>query len=226
MRMEIAIDELITDTKESIDRVIPKVGYPMLKRSVVTEIKKLWKEKIDQWKVDQNLIYNFMKKFKEFIQEDFNNWDNDKPITGWNYGDDKISDIYKRDKYPENNPLSHKAHSFLVNWSWNDRFLKYYQNNGIKEIDPEIIEELSKYKPKKEVTLYRVIFDLKGELKYSKNKLKSYCKNLDAALMMADNPSYIEIREYKPEKILVDTTLIPNYRDLDLIEEVICITGK
>jgi len=52
MRMEISIDELIADVKESIDRTIPKVGYPILKRSAVTEIKKLWKEKIDQWKVD------------------------------------------------------------------------------------------------------------------------------------------------------------------------------
>jgi len=170
-------------------------------------------------------IEKYVKKRYRKV-EDFNNWNNEKPITGWDYGDDKISDIYQRNVYPKNNPLSHKAHSFLVNWSWNDKFLKHYQNNGVKEIDPEIVKELSKYKPNTEVTLYRVIYDLKGELKYSKNKLKSYCRNLDTALGMMNDPGYMEIKTYKPEKILVDTTLIPNYSNLDLIEEVICITGK
>jgi len=53
--------------------------------------------------------------------------------------------------------------------------------------------------------------------------LKSYCKNIETAVGMLGNKSYLDIRYFRPEKILVDTTLIPNFKKLDLIEEVICI---
>ena len=154
--------------------------------------------------------------------EDFQNWEKDKPIKNWDYSDNEIPDIYKRESYPKDNPLSHKTHSFLVNWTWNDKFIQQYQTHGIDEIDKDIIKELSQYRASTELRYYRVIFDLKDELKY-KNKLKSYCKNIETALGILGNKGYLDIRYFRPEKILVDTTLIPNFKKLDLIEEVICI---
>lgn len=77
--------------------------------------------------------------------EDFQNWEKDKPIKNWDYSDNEIPDIYKRESYPKDNPLSHKTHSFLVNWTWNDKFIQQYQTHGIDEIDKDIIKELSQY---------------------------------------------------------------------------------
>jgi hypothetical protein len=165
-----------------------------------------------------------MKNFTQFISEDF---DVDKPISGWDYGDnDEIKSIYDRKKYPKNLPLSEKEHAFLVDWSWNDEFIRIYQENGIEEIDQDIINELIKFRPAATVRLYRVIWDLEGEIKYKDNKLKSYCKNIQTALGMLGDKGYLDIRYFNPDKILVDTTLIPNYKNLDLIEEVICITDR
>jgi uncharacterized protein YkvS len=136
----------------------------------------------------------------------------------------KENNNYNKNDYPKNNPLSDKTHQFLIKWTWNTKFFEYYRSHGIQSIDKDIIDELSKYRPEHEVRLYRIINDIHSELKH-KNKLKSYCKNIKTALgMMDDVTNYMDVRWFKPNQILVDTTLIPNFNNLDLIEEVIVLT--
>lgn len=137
-------------------------------------------------------------------------------------------DLYKINDYEKYDYISEKTHSFLINWSWSSDNLHFYQTHGLDAIDDDIIEELSQWKQKTPITLYRAVCDKNEELKH-KNKLKSYFKNIKAAEMLLDDMDckktggYIFTKMVNPEDILVDITLIPNYSDLDLIDEVIVI---
>lgn len=139
------------------------------------------------------------------------------------------ADTYKVNDYEKYDYISEKTHSFLINWCWNETNLRFYQIHGLNGIDDDIIKELSKWKPKTTVNLYRAVCDKNGETQY-KNKLKSYFKTLEAAQMTLEDMNcektggYVQTIKVNPNNILVDMTMIPNYRDLDLIDEVIVIT--
>lgn len=138
------------------------------------------------------------------------------------------NDVYKLNNYEKYDYISERTHSFLINWCWNEINLRFYQTHGLNAIDDDIIEELSQWKPKTPIKLYRAVCDKEGEIKY-KNKLKSYFKTLEAAQMTLEDMNcestggYIQTIKVKPKDILVDMTLIPNWIDLDIIDEVIVI---
>lgn len=139
-------------------------------------------------------------------------------------------DTYKVNDYEKYDHISEKTHSFLVNWCWNETNLRFYQIHGLNAIEDDIIKELAQWKPKSPIKLYRAVCDKEGEAKY-KNKLKSYFKTMEAAKMTLEDMGcektngYIQTVKVDPKNILVDMTLIPNWRDLDIIDEVIVITN-
>jgi len=169
--------------------------------------------KITDYLNENKLTPDYLKINKPYIDEDGN-------IIG--------ADIYKVNDYEKYDYISEKTHSFLINWCWNETNLRFYQKHGLNAIDNDIIKELSQWKPKSPVKLYRAVCNKKNETKY-KNKLKSYFKTLEAAQMTLEDMNcektngYIQTITANPNNILVDMTLIPNYNNLDLIDEVIVI---
>ena len=140
------------------------------------------------------------------------------------------SDTYKVNDYEKYDYISEKTHSFLVNWTWNSYNLHFHQTHGLQSIDDDIINELSQWKPSTPVKLYRVICDNSENEKYKTNKLKSYFKTLEEAKSILSDMGcektggFIDSKIFTPDQILVDITMIPNYSDLDLIDEVIVIS--
>lgn len=164
---------------------------------------------------ENKIIADYLKVKNPYIDKDGN-------IIG--------GDTYKVNDYDKYDYISEKTHSFLVNWCWNETNLRFYQTHGLNAIDDDIVKELSQWKPKSPIKLFRSVCDRKGEEKY-KNKLKSYFKTLEAAQMTLDDMNcessggYIQTITVNPKDILVDMTLIPNWRDLDVLDEVIVITN-
>jgi uncharacterized protein YkvS len=178
-------------------------------------MKKLIVTTIREYLNENKITPDYLKINKPYIDKDGN-------LIG--------SDTYKVNDYEKYDFISDKAHSFLINWCWNETNLRFYQTHGLNAIHDEIIDELSQWKPKSPIKLYRAVCDKDGEMKY-KNKLKSYFKTLEAAQMTLEDVycqskgGYVQTIKANPEDILVDMTLIPNWRDLDIIDEVIVITN-
>jgi len=177
------------------------------------ELRKFIATTIREYLNENKITPDYLKVEKPYIDKDGN-------IIGAN--------PYKINDYEKYDYISEKTHSFLINWCWNETNLRFYQTHGLNAIDDDIIKELSQWKPKSSIKLYRAVCDKKGENKY-RNKLKSYFKTLDAAQMTLEDmdcektDGYIQTINVNPNDILVDMTLIPNYSDLDLIDEVIVI---
>lgn len=167
--------------------------------------------------------------FKEYLNENktLPYYLIDKPYTDKD-GNIIGGDTYKVNDYEKYDYISEKTHSFLINWCWNSTNLHFYQTHGLNAIEDGVIDELSKWKPYTDIELYRVVCNKEDEIKF-KNKLKSYFKTLEEAQMLLEDMDcekdggYIQTIKVKPNDILVDMSLIPNYSDLDLIAEVIVI---
>lgn len=179
------------------------------------ELRKFITTIIREYLNENNITRNYLKVKNPYIDKDGN-------IIG--------ADTYKANEYEKYDFISEKTHSFLINWCWNETNLRFYQTHGLNAIDDDIINELSQWKPKSPIKLYRAVCDKEDEIKY-RNKLKSYFKTLDAAQMTLEDMNcektggHIQTINVNPKDILVDMTLIPNYSDLDLIDEVIIITN-
>jgi len=179
------------------------------------DLKKFIATTIREYLNENKITPDYLKVKKPYIDRDGN-------IIG--------GDTYKVNDYEKYDFISEKTHSFLINWCWNETNLRFYQTHGLNAIDDDIINELSQWKPKSPIKLYRAVCDKEGESKY-KNKLKSYFKTLEAAQMTLEDMNceasggYIQTIKVNPKDILVDMTLIPNWRDLDIIDEVIVIAN-
>jgi len=142
-----------------------------------------------------------------------------------NYFNEKYNyNIYKNDLNKSN--ISKELHEWLINWMWNIDHLRHFQNYGvtdIKELIPNVYEEMLKFRPKKEIEVYRVFDTIEEEIKSRKNKIISYTYDFDLALNMVDGDSYIHFRNVKPNEVLISTQNILNKENIDLIPEIIII---
>ena len=153
-------------------------------------------------------------KFNEFVNEN-----------------KKLGNVFRDYKKFKPDYLSEKTYSFLINWTYNQKFLNYYKTNGVDSIDDDIVNELSKWKPKKTTYVYRINCNPKENSKF-KNKLLSFSPTLESAVMLfqdsmcRENNGIIKSLKVEPKNILVDNTLFPNRYETELLDEVIVITDN
>jgi len=123
--------------------------------------------------------------------------------------------------------LTQEAWQFIHDWQWDIDELRKYQTQGLKIISPSIIKNLSKFKPKEGIMLYRFFTSLDGEKQSMKNKLMSFSSSLKDTMSVIEDggASFMHIVYAEPSEILVDTSLMPNYERLDFVLEVIAINN-
>jgi hypothetical protein len=142
-----------------------------------------------------------------------------------------IEDVSKKPLAKEISPVvepmvkspSTQVESFIKRWTAYDNMLNkggknLYTYDRLKnEITPEIYKELSKYKPKEPIELYR--FQKKG---IETPILSSWSKDKQWVMDMAELPEMEFIKKtFSPNEILVDIEKIPSKTELTDIGEVI-----
>ena len=94
-----------------------------------------------------------------------------------------------------------------------DYFGNPYFNGKRVSPDPEMLNELSKYKPKNPVKLYRGVSNGKGIMSTDEGvinqEFSSWTKSKTVASDFAGKSGKIETKVFQPDEIIVDTTLIP-----------------